>query len=249
MGDRITPATAVSSPPHMAEGARGRQGSARAPGLLAPSTQHHPTVWGLTSAQRLRVVPVRVPHIDALDDGRALLQGVPGVTCELHSGAQVVGGVRGGEVPVLDVGLVAVAPLEGWKRNAPLAIGPRGWLGGALPSPLLTPSALGLYCCPQQETHPSIPTTVHRWPLPWRLLQAIRIDNSLSVLSHAGLTKPHFHCQSVPVTLSLSCQPLYLLSNLSWDSCTSLSSLRGMGCCGTDPSSRMCSNDNGSKSV
>lgn len=119
----------------MAVGARGRQGSARAPGLFAPSTQHHPAVQGLTSAQWLRVIPVWVPHVDALDDGRALLQGVPGVTRELHGGAQVVGGVGGGKVPVLDVGLVAVAPLEGWKRNAPLTIGAQGWLGGALSSP------------------------------------------------------------------------------------------------------------------
>lgn len=68
----------------------------------------------LTSAQGLRVVPVRVPHVDALDDGRALLQGVAGVTGELHDGADVVGQVGGGEVPVLDVGLVAVAFLKGW---------------------------------------------------------------------------------------------------------------------------------------
>lgn len=67
---------------------------------------------GLTSAHRLGVVPVRVADVDALDDGRTLLQRVAGVAGELHGGAQVVGGVGGGEVPVLDVGLVAMAPLK-----------------------------------------------------------------------------------------------------------------------------------------
>lgn len=85
-----------------------------------------------------------------------------------------------------------------------------------------------LCCCPQLETHPSIPA-VHRWPLPWHILQAIRINNSLSVLSHAGLTKPHFYCVTASVTHSLCCQLLYLLSNLPWDYCTLLSLLRGMG--------------------
>lgn len=127
----------------MAAGARGRQGSAGLPAVFAPTAQHHPAVRGLTSAQRLRVIPVRVPHVDALDDGRALLQGVPRVARELHGGAQVVGGVRGGEVPILDVGLVAVAPLEGWQRNTPLAVGARGRLRGALPSSAPHPLSSG----------------------------------------------------------------------------------------------------------
>lgn len=74
-------------------------------------------VLALTSAQRLRVVPVRVPHVDTLDDSRALLQGMPRVTRELHGGAQIVGGVGGGKVPILDVGFVAVAPLKGCRKN------------------------------------------------------------------------------------------------------------------------------------
>jgi len=130
-------------PPAHGCGARGRQGSAGGPGVLMPTAQHRPAARGPTSAQRLRVVPVRVPHVDALDDGGALLQGVPGVARELHGGPQVVGGVGGGEVPVLDVGLVAVAPLEGWKRNPPSAVGARGRLGGPLPSPALHPLRSG----------------------------------------------------------------------------------------------------------
>lgn len=199
--------------------------------MFVPAARHRPAARGLTSAQRLRVVPVRVPHVDALDDGGALLQGVPGVARELHGGAQVVGGVGGGEVPVLDVGLVAVAPLEGWKRNSPLATG-AGWGEHCLPL-LLTPSAPGvispgLCLRPQLETLPSIPA-VHAWPLPRCILQAIRINNSLSALSHAGLTKPHFHCVPASVTRSLCCQLLYLLSNLPWDYCALLSLLRGTG--------------------
>lgn len=72
------------------------------------------TVGPLTSAQGLRVVPVRVPHVDALNDGRALLQGVTGVAGELHDSPNVVGQVGRGEVPILNVGLVAVAFLKGW---------------------------------------------------------------------------------------------------------------------------------------
>lgn len=68
----------------------------------------------LTSAQGFRVVPVGVPHVDALNDGRTLLQRVPRVTGELHHRADVVGGVRGGEVAILNVGLIAVALLKGW---------------------------------------------------------------------------------------------------------------------------------------
>lgn len=69
--------------------------------------------WCLTSAQRFRVIPVRVSHIDALNDGWALFQRVAGVTGELHNGADVIGGVRCGEIPILDVGFIAVTFLKG----------------------------------------------------------------------------------------------------------------------------------------
>ena len=72
----------------------------------------------LTSAQGLRVIPVWVPHVDALNDGRALLQGVARVAGELHHGADVVGQVGRGEVAILNVGLVAVAFLKGWGGDA-----------------------------------------------------------------------------------------------------------------------------------
>lgn len=76
----------------------------------------------LTSAEGLRVVPVRVTHVDALDGGRALLQRVAGVAGELHYGPDVIGRVGCGEIPVLNVGFVAVALLKGWggdtKREA-----------------------------------------------------------------------------------------------------------------------------------
>lgn len=68
----------------------------------------------LTSAQGFGVIPVRVPYIDALNDGWTLLQGVAGVAGELHYRPDVVGRVRCGEVPILNIGLVAVAFLEGW---------------------------------------------------------------------------------------------------------------------------------------
>lgn len=86
----------------------------------------------------------------------------------------------------------------------------------------------GLCHRPRLETHPSIPG-VHGWPLPRCILQAIRINNSLSVLSHAGLTKPHFHCVSASVRHSLGCQLLYLLSNPPQDYSAFLSLLRGAG--------------------
>ena len=70
----------------------------------------------LTSAQGLRVVPVWVSNVDALNDGRALLQRVAGVAGKLHYGPDVIGWVGRGEVPVLNVGLVAVAFLKGWAR-------------------------------------------------------------------------------------------------------------------------------------
>lgn len=71
----------------------------------------------LTSAQGLRVVPVWVPHVDTLNDGRALLQGVAGVAGKLHYGPDVIGRVRCGEVPILNVGLIAVAFLKGWGQD------------------------------------------------------------------------------------------------------------------------------------
>lgn len=72
----------------------------------------------LTSAQGLCVIPVRVPHVDALDDGWALLQGVAWVAGKLHDGPNVIGQVGRGEVPVLDVGLIAVAFLKGWGGDS-----------------------------------------------------------------------------------------------------------------------------------
>lgn len=94
----------------------------------------------LTSAQGLRVIPVRVPHVDALDDGRALLQRVAGVARELHCGPDVIGGVGCGEVPILNVGLVTVAFLKCWgggtkegqqpkmSQGPPTALYLRRWL-------------------------------------------------------------------------------------------------------------------------
>lgn len=67
----------------------------------------------LTSAQGLCVIPVWVPHIDALDSGRALLQRVSRIAGELHGGSDVIGRVGGGEIPILNVGLVTVAFLKG----------------------------------------------------------------------------------------------------------------------------------------
>lgn len=87
-------------------------------GLAELRPLQHPALTPLpvlTPAQRLRVVPIRVPHIDALDDGRPLLQGVTRVTGELHDCPQVVGGVGGGEVPILNIGLVAVPLLKAWE--------------------------------------------------------------------------------------------------------------------------------------
>lgn len=69
--------------------------------------------WWLTSAQRLRIIPVWVTHIDTLNDGWALLQRVAGIAGEFHNGPNVVGGVRCGEIPVLDVGFIAVTFLKG----------------------------------------------------------------------------------------------------------------------------------------
>lgn len=37
-----------------------------------------------------------------------------GVTSELHDGPDVIGRVRRGEVPILNVGLIAMAFLKGW---------------------------------------------------------------------------------------------------------------------------------------
>ena len=66
----------------------------------------------ITFADGLCVVPVGVPGVDALDEGWALLQGVSGVTAELHHRPHAVGRVRRAQVTVLEVRLVAVAPLE-----------------------------------------------------------------------------------------------------------------------------------------
>lgn len=67
----------------------------------------------LTSAQGLCVIPVRVPHIDALNNGWTLLQRVARVARELHDGPDVVGWVGCGEIPILNVGLITVAFLKG----------------------------------------------------------------------------------------------------------------------------------------
>lgn len=77
------------------------------------STTHIPPPLVPTAARRLRLVPLWVTGVNALDDGGALLQRVAGVTAELHRGAHRVPWVAGCEVPVLDEGLVAVPLLEG----------------------------------------------------------------------------------------------------------------------------------------
>ncbi len=69
-------------------------------------------MWSSTFAEGLRVVPVRVSCVDALDDGRPLLQRVPGVTGELHHRPHAVSRVSRAEVSILDVRLVAVALLK-----------------------------------------------------------------------------------------------------------------------------------------
>ena len=73
--------------------------------------------FGVTFAERLRVIPVRIPRTDALNNGGALLQGVARVTGELDHGAHPVQRVRGREVSVLEVRLVAVATLESCRRT------------------------------------------------------------------------------------------------------------------------------------
>lgn len=72
---------------------------------------------GPTFAEGLRVVPVRIPGTDALDDRRALLQRVAGVAGELNHGTDGVQRVGGGEVTVLEVRLVAVAALKSWRKE------------------------------------------------------------------------------------------------------------------------------------
>ena len=71
----------------------------------------------VTFAQRLGVVPVGVSGADALDDGGALLQSVTLITCELDHSAHPVQRVRGREVPVLKVRLVAVTALKRCGRK------------------------------------------------------------------------------------------------------------------------------------
>lgn len=70
-----------------------------------------------TFTQGLRIVPVGVSRVDALDDGGTLLQRVAGVTGELHHSPHPVGGISGAEVAILDVRLVAVALLESCPRR------------------------------------------------------------------------------------------------------------------------------------
>lgn len=61
-----------------------------------------------TSAGGFSLIPLRIAGIHALDDNGTLLQGVAGVTGELHNRAHSIGAVSGGEVAVLDEWLVAV---------------------------------------------------------------------------------------------------------------------------------------------
>lgn len=75
------------------------------------------SINGDTFANRLRVIPVRIPRTDALDDRGALLQRVAGVAGELNHSSNTVERVGGGEVAVLEVRLVAVAALESWRRR------------------------------------------------------------------------------------------------------------------------------------
>lgn len=75
------------------------------------------SIQGDTFANRLRVVPVRIPGADALDDRGALLQRVAGVAGELNHSSNTVERVGGGEVAVLEVRLVAVAALKSWRRK------------------------------------------------------------------------------------------------------------------------------------
>ena len=86
-------------------------------GVEGPGTPWREGCDPLTSAQGLCVIPVRVSHVDALNDGRALLQRVARVTGKLHYGPDVIGRVGRGEVPILNVGLVAVAFLKGWGQK------------------------------------------------------------------------------------------------------------------------------------
>lgn len=116
----MTPAPMESSPPQVA--ARPRVRTPPPPGA-APLEAKPLALPRPTSAQGLRVVPVGVPEVDALNDRWALLQGVAGVAGELHDGPEVVGSVGGGEVAILQVGLIAVALLKSWEghRRAELA--------------------------------------------------------------------------------------------------------------------------------
>lgn len=77
----------------------------------------NPPILTDTFAKRLRVVPVRIPRTDTLDDRGSLFQGVAGVTGELNHSSDTVQRVGGGEIAVLEVGLVAVAALERWGRK------------------------------------------------------------------------------------------------------------------------------------
>lgn len=65
-----------------------------------------------TFAEGFCVVPVGVSCVNALDDGRPLLQGVPGVTGELHHRPHTISWVCCAKVSILDVWFVAVALLK-----------------------------------------------------------------------------------------------------------------------------------------
>lgn len=66
-----------------------------------------------TSARRLRLVPLGVLGVHALDGDGALLQGIAGLAGKLHHSSQCPRGVAAGQVAVLDEGLVAVTGGEG----------------------------------------------------------------------------------------------------------------------------------------
>lgn len=86
------------------------------PDAAADATLNRPISSG-TFAKRLRIVPVRIPRADALDDRGALFQRVARVAGELHHSSHSVERVGGAEVAVLEVRLIAVAALKSWRRK------------------------------------------------------------------------------------------------------------------------------------
>ena len=76
----------------------------------------------LTSAGRLRLVPLGVLDVDTLDDDGALLQSVSRVARKLHHGPHPEPRVAAAEVPVLHKRAVARAFSKRWRiqTNMPL---------------------------------------------------------------------------------------------------------------------------------